>query len=225
MAGRTAWYPGHMAKGARQLGELLEKLDLIIEVRDARAPELTASPLAESFGRHKPLWIVLTKRDLAVDSITDEWVSFYKNKGRQVWAFDLLSQQLTAMKSAFAKAKPAYHELRLAVMGIPNVGKSALLNLLVGRKTAAVGGIPGVTRGVSWYRGSGYLAVDSPGILNPRSGAAVERALSWLGCSRPDVIGGWDSVAVSLIEFLQRRQLWSVVSNKWVSPPIMMTMP
>lgn len=72
-----------------------------------------------------------------------------------------------------------------------------------------------MTRGVSWYRGGDFLVVDSPGILDPHSGAAAQRALAWLGCSKPDVIGSYDSVACSLIEFLQRQNLWHVVEKKW----------
>lgn len=218
MAGRTTWFPGHMAKGTRQLGLLLSKLDVIVEVRDARAPELTASPLTKRFAARKPVWIVLTKRDLAGESETSQWISYYKAKRRKVWAFDLLKRQITPLRQAFTKCKPEHRELRVAVVGIPNVGKSALLNLLVGKKAAPVGGIPGITRGVSWYKGGDFLVVDSPGILDPHSGAAVQKALAWLACSRPDVIGGYDTVACSLIDFLQKRGLWHHVEEKWGVP-------
>ena len=76
MAGRTAWFPGHMAKGTRQLEELLDKLDVVVEVRDARAPELTASPLTKKFARRKPVWIVMTKRDLADKDVTAQWLGY-----------------------------------------------------------------------------------------------------------------------------------------------------
>ncbi len=223
MAGRTAWFPGHMAKGTRRLEELLEKLDLVLEVRDARAPELTASPLAGQIAAaKKPLWLVMTKRDLADQEATAQWLEFYQKKGqkgqkgeRRAWALNLLVDQGAALKQAFQKAKPPYRELRLAVVGIPNVGKSALLNLLVGKRAAPVGGVPGITRGVSWYRGQDYLVVDSPGILDPRGGAAVQKAMAWLGCSRADVIGGYDAVAWSLVDFLGRQGLWEPVERKW----------
>ncbi|OON87760.1 GTPase [Pyramidobacter sp. YE332] len=218
MAGRTAWFPGHMAKGTRQLEELLDKLDVIVEVRDARAPELTASPLTKKFARRRPVWIVMTKRDLADKDITAQWLGHYKNNRREAWAFDLLSRQIAPLKQAFTRCKPKYRELRVAVVGIPNVGKSALLNLLIGKKSAPVGGIPGITRGVSWYRGGDFLVVDSPGILDPRSGAAVQRALAWLGCSKADVIGGYDTVACSLIDYLQRQGLWHFIEEKWGVP-------
>ncbi len=218
MAGRTAWFPGHMAKGTRQLEGIAGKLDVVVEVRDARAPELTASPLTKRLLAGKPVWIALAKKDLADPAATARWLSFYKNRRREAWAFDLLSGQIAPLRQAFTRRKPPYRELRVAVVGIPNVGKSALLNLLVGKKAAVVGGIPGVTRGVSWYRGGDFLVVDSPGILDPRSGAAVQKALAWLGCSKADVIGGWDSVACALIDFLRRRGLWRVVEEKWNVP-------
>ena len=218
MAGRTAWFPGHMAKGTRQLEELAGKLDVIVEVRDARAPELTASPLTRKLAGRKPVWIVLTKKDLADPAVTSQWLSYYKNRKREAWAFDLLARQIGPLRQAFTRCKPSYRELRVAVVGIPNVGKSALLNLLVGKKAAVVGGIPGVTRGVSWYKGDDFLVVDSPGILDPRSGAAIQRALAWLGCSKADVIGGYDTVACGLIDFLQKQGLWHYVEEKWGVP-------
>lgn len=215
MAGRTAWFPGHMAKGTRQLEALADKLDVIVEVRDARAPDLTASPLTRKLSAKKPVWIVLSKKDLADPETTRQWLSYYRNRRREAWAFSLLSRQIGPLRQAFSRCKPPHRELRVAVVGIPNVGKSALLNLLVEKKAATVGGIPGVTRGVSWYRGGDFLVVDSPGILDPRSDAAVQKALAWLACSKADVIGGYDSVACSLIDFLQKQGLWGLVEKKW----------
>ncbi|MDY3868032.1 MAG: GTPase, partial [Pyramidobacter sp.] len=160
-----------------------------------------------------------TKRDLAGDAETGRWLDYYRNnKHREAWAFDLLSRQISSLKQAFARHKPAHRELRVAVVGIPNVGKSALLNLLIGKKSAVVGGIPGVTRGVSWYRGGDFLVVDSPGILDPHSGAAAQRALAWLGCSKADVIGGYDTVACSLTDFLRQNGMWGIVEKKWGIP-------
>ena len=215
MAGRTAWFPGHMAKGTRQLEDIVDKLDMIIEVRDARAPELTASPLTRKLARRRPVWLVLTKRDLAYPDATAQWLDYYKSRKRQVWAFDLLSRRITPLVQEISRKKPKYRELRIAVVGIPNVGKSALLNLLVGKKAATVGGIPGVTRGVSWYKGGDFLVVDSPGILDPSSGAGIQKALAWLACSKADVIGGYDSVACELIDFLQKQRLWHFIEEKW----------
>ncbi|MDR2136993.1 MAG: 50S ribosome-binding GTPase, partial [Synergistaceae bacterium] len=98
---------------------------------------------------------------------------------------------------------------------IPNVGKSLFLNMLVGKSRARVGGIPGVTRDVSWYRGGGFLAVDSPGILDPRSEPGVHRMLSWLGCAKAEVVGGYEVAALELIRFLRERDLWRLAEKTW----------
>ncbi|WP_286847875.1 MULTISPECIES: YlqF/YawG family GTPase [Aminobacterium] len=215
---RTVWYPGHMAKGKRKLEELAKKLDLIFEVRDARAPNMTSSPLTESFSKVCPVYIILSRADLAEEGATKAWLHFFKEKKRKVWALNLLEGKIEPLRRDILRLRPPYRELRVAVMGIPNVGKSLFLNLLVGRKRAQVGGIPGVTRGVSWYKGQDILAVDSPGILDPRSHVEIHRRLAWLGSSRPDVIGGCDAIAVSLLSFLRERGLWRLIEDKWGIP-------
>ncbi|MDR1886162.1 MAG: 50S ribosome-binding GTPase [Synergistaceae bacterium] len=105
--------------------------------------------------------------------------------------------------------------MRLAVAGTPNVGKSTVLNRLVGRRAAAVGGIPGVTRGVSWFRGQGCLVVDTPGILDPHSDVRAHRMLSWLLSTKGQVIGSWVNHACECIEFLQRHELISIAAAAW----------
>jgi ribosome biogenesis GTPase A len=205
---RTVWYPGHMAKGLRQLRGLLEKLDVLVEVRDARAPEVTASPFSMQAEKVKPLWVVLSKRDIADENVTRKWVRFYRDQGRMAWAFDLRRSQLKPLLAAVEKERPSHRDLRLAVIGVPNVGKSMFLNLVIGKKAASVGAVPGVTKGVSWYRGRGFLVVDSPGIVDPKSDAKVHRILAWLAGSRSDVIGGYESVALDFIAYIQERGLW-----------------
>lgn len=205
---RTVWYPGHMAKGLRQLRGLLEKLDVLVEVRDARAPEVTASPFSIQAEKVKPLWVVLSKRDIADENVTRRWVRFYRDQGRMTWAFDLRRSQLKPLLAAVEKERPSHRDLRLAVIGVPNVGKSMFLNLVVGKKSASVGAVPGVTKGVSWYRGRGFLVVDSPGIVDPKSDAKVHRILAWLAGSRSDVIGGYEPVALDFIAYIQERGLW-----------------
>ncbi|ADE57644.1 MULTISPECIES: YlqF/YawG family GTPase [Aminobacterium] len=212
---RTVWYPGHMAKGKRKLEELVQKLDLILEVRDARAPHLTSSPMSDQLSRICPVYIVLSRADLAEEGATKAWLQFFSSIKQKAWAFNFLEGRIQLLRRDLAKLRPAHRELRLAVVGIPNVGKSLFLNLLVGKKRAPVGGVPGITRGVSWYKGQDILAVDSPGILDPRSHNEVHRRLAWLGCSKAEVIGGTDVVALSLIEHLKERGHWHLVEKKW----------
>lgn len=212
---RTVWYPGHMAKGLRQLRDLLAKLDVVVEVRDARAPEATASPFGVQAAKLKPLWIVLSKRDLADEKVTRQWLRFYRDQGKNAWAFDLRSTRLKPFLGAVEKEQPVHRDLRLAVIGVPNVGKSMFLNLVVGKKAAPVGAVPGITKGVSWYRGRGFLVVDSPGIVDPKSDAEVHRLLAWLAGSRSDVIGGYEPVALDFIAYVQERGLWRETLGSW----------
>ncbi|MDR1648892.1 MAG: 50S ribosome-binding GTPase [Synergistaceae bacterium] len=215
---RTVWYPGHMARGGRKLGELAEKLDLFIEVRDARAPFSTSSPLLPSLSRLRPTLLVLSKKDLADPEGTRAWMAEFareKESKKTVWAFDLRKDSLDSLRRELSRLRPPHRELRLGVVGIPNVGKSMFLNRLVGKARARVGGIPGITREVGWYRGSGFLTVDSPGILDPHSEPGVHRVLSWLGCAKAEVVGGYEPAAVGLIAFLRTRGLWDTVADAW----------
>jgi len=217
---RTVWYPGHMARGLRKLRELSEKLDLFVEVRDARAPFLTGSPFSGQVAKFRPVWVVLSKVDLAAEEATARWLSFFRGQGSQAWAMDLRKGNVAPLLRAAAKLKPAYRELRLAVIGIPNVGKSMLLNAVVGKGSAPVGGTPGVTRGVSWYKGKGLLVVDSPGILDPASHREVHRRLAWLGSSRSDVIGGYEDLAEGLIDFLGKSSMLERALASWDLEPL-----
>ena len=214
---RTVWYPGHMAKGKRLLAELAGKLDIIIEVRDARAPELTSSPLIEDLSGVCPVAVVLSKQDLADERATARWLSYFNESGVSAWAQNLLKPKVERLRKELIPFAPSYREVRLAVVGIPNVGKSMFLNALVGKSSAKVGGIPGITRGVSWYKGRGILAVDSPGILDPKADASVHLRLAWLGCSKAEVIG-IEKAALDLISFLRRKGLWGLVEQKWNIP-------
>jgi ribosome biogenesis GTPase A len=204
-----------MAKGKRKLGELMEKLDLVIEVRDARAPFSTSSPLIDAFSQMKPVVTVLAKKDLADPERIRVWMAEFAKGKRDVWAFDLRKDKLDSLRKVLSRFSPPHRELRLAVVGIPNVGKSLFLNALVGKSRARVGGIPGITRDVNWYKGNGFLVVDSPGILDPHSERGVHRILSWLGCAPAEVLGGYEATALDLIVFLRERGLWSVVVNAW----------
>jgi len=215
---RTVWFPGHMAKGTRKLSELSGKLDLLLEVRDARAPEATSSPMVRNLSREILVWTILAKRDLAAEETTKEWLRFFEKRGGKAWALNLLAPKVDTLRRALVSVAPPHREVRLAVVGIPNVGKSLLLNALVGKSLAKVGGIPGITRGVAWYKGSGLLVVDSPGILDPHSGEIAHRKLAWLGCSKADVIGGFDVVAMELITFLKTTGRWKLIFDAWGVP-------
>ena len=217
--GRTVWYPGHMAKGRRQLEALASNIDLIIEVRDARAPNLSSSPLLGLFASKIQVWVVLSKADLADERVTKQWTEYLKSKNLPAWSLDLRKSGISQFKKALAQHKPAFRDLRIAVVGTPNVGKSMLINQLVGRKAALVGGIPGVTKGVSWFKGQGFLLVDSPGILDPHGDPRAHRMISWIGSSRGQVIGNWEEHAKDCIAYLIKAGLWRGVEAAWGVAP------
>lgn len=205
---RTVWYPGHMAKGTRKLNELAGKLDVIVEVRDSRAPASTSSPLIKALAKVKPVIHVLSRRDLADGEKLALWVKSMKH----TYSADLRNREgLAEIKRAVLKFKPAHREVRLAVVGIPNVGKSLLLNSLIGRSNAGVGNIPGITKSVNWYRNEGMLIVDSPGILDPHAEEGAHLILSWLGCAKAEVVGGWENAALSLLKFLASRDMMNIL--------------
>jgi ribosome biogenesis GTPase A len=208
-----------MAKGRRRLEALSGQLDLLLEVRDARAPRLTSSPALLDAPEKLSVWILLSKADLADSSITSDWTEYLRRSGRRVWAADLSNGVPQTLRRAIEELRPStssnrvYRDVRVAVAGTPNVGKSTLLNRLVGRRAAAVGGVPGVTKGVSWFKGHGYIVVDTPGILDPHSDARVHRMLAWISSSKGQVIGSWTNHACECIGFLQRHNMTSGVAS------------
>ena len=197
-----------MAKGTRKLNELVSKLDVIVEVRDSRAPASTSSPLIKALAKIKPVVHVLSRKDLA-DS---EKLLLWMNELKHTYPADLRKREgLPAIKKALLKFKHAHREVRLAVVGIPNVGKSLLLNSLIGKSNAGVGNIPGITKSVSWYRNEGMLIVDSPGILDPHAEEGAHLILSWLGCAKAEVVGGFENAAISLLRFLEARDMRKMI--------------
>ena len=208
-----------MAKGRRRLEALSGQLDLLLEVRDARAPRLTASPVLSDAPEKLSVWILLSKADLADSGITSDWTEYLRRLGRRVWAVNLNNGVPQTLRRAIEELRPsassnrAYRDVRVAVAGTPNVGKSTLLNRLVGRRVAAVGGVPGVTKGVSWFKGHGCIVADTPGILDPHSDARAHRMLVWISSSKGQVIGSWANHACECIGFLQRHGLTSSVAS------------
>jgi ribosome biogenesis GTPase A len=207
-----------MARGQKRLFEIISNLDALVEIRDARAPGLTASPLSERLAAMKPTVIVLSRRDLADESKTLKWLESLKAKALPALAYNFRQDRFDQLKTLLNPYKPVHRDLRLGVVGIPNVGKSLFLNGLVGRNASRVGALPGITRGVEWFRGLGLLVVDSPGILGARTGLKVGTALSWLGCNRADVISSHETSAVSLIAFLGKNSFWPAVERTWSVP-------
>ncbi len=173
------WYPGHMAKSRRLISEKLKIIDLIIEVVDARAPYSTKNPDFDQLFGQKRRILLLNKRDLADEAVTEKWLTFYKSNGYPVMAFcalkdnpaqliKLIERELDPLVQKY-RAKGMNKTLRCMAAGIPNVGKSALLNRIAGGKRLKEGNKPGVTRGLQWLKIKQNIELlDSPGLLWPK---------------------------------------------------------
>lgn len=161
------WYPGHMVATQKIIRELAPYLSAFVEVVDARAPELTRHrPLAAWVGK-TPLILVLNKSDVADSHVTEAWVAWYKQ--HHITAVAVTAEASDAknrLKGAITHAlKPPF---RLSVVGLPNLGKSTLLNRMVGKNRVRTGGKPGVTRGPQWIRlDDGWEWLDLPGVVTP----------------------------------------------------------
>lgn len=163
------WYPGHMTKAKRMIEEALKLVDGVLEVVDARVPVSSRNPDLQELTT-KPRIMVLTKIDLADPAKTKQWLDFWQSQGEKAVGVNLLQGQgVGRLRGLVARSFSGLKRLpRLLVVGIPNVGKSALINALTRRRGAQVGARPGVTRGKQWLSGRGMLLLDSPGILWPK---------------------------------------------------------
>ena len=175
------WYPGHMAKTKREISEKLSLIDVVFEVIDARIPMSSKTKDIDTLIKDKPKVLIMTKIDLCDMEKTNKWKSYYENNGYQVIMVDLINNN--NVNEIFNKINPVINDLnekrknkglkprkiRALVLGIPNVGKSTLINRLVGKKATNVGNKPGITKNLQWIRVNDKLELlDTPGILWPR---------------------------------------------------------
>ena len=175
------WYPGHMAKTKREISEKLSLIDVVFEVIDARIPMSSKNKDIDTLIKDKPKVLIMTKIDLCDMEKTNKWKSYYENNGYQVIMVDLINNN--NVNEIFNKINPVINDLnekrknkglkprkiRALVLGIPNVGKSTLINRLVGKKATNVGNKPGITKNLQWIRVNDKLELlDTPGILWPR---------------------------------------------------------
>jgi ribosome biogenesis GTPase A len=164
------WYPGHMATAMRKLAERLKIVDVVIEVVDARLPHASANPSLDALAARKQRILVLSCEDLADPHATREWTAWYAAHGRQAVAVNGKdSSSVRRLLGPLAHTGAGEGMTRAIVVGIPNTGKSTIINGLVGRTAARTEDKAGVTRSLQWFRVQPTLEVmDSPGILVPK---------------------------------------------------------
>ena len=210
------WYPGHMTKTRRQMEADLKQVDAVCEIVDARIPISSRNPDIDAICGSKPRILVLNRTDLADPNATQKWADYFKSRGMAVIATDCKTRRgigdfTPAARTACAEklqrdaARGMNRPLRVMVVGIPNVGKSTLINQISGRKGAKAENRPGVTRGKQWVTvDSGLLLLDTPGILWPKfEDREVGMMLAFTGAVKEGVID-LEELACHLMELLHR---------------------
>lgn len=175
------WFPGHMAKARREVTEKLKLVDIIFELVDARIPYSSRNPMIDEIIQHKPRLVLLNKADMADKEITNQWIQYFKENGIEALAIN--SQAGIGMKEIVVAAKKILNEkfermrakgikpraIRAMIVGIPNAGKSTLINRLAKKNIAKTGNTPGVTKAQQWIKvGKELELLDTPGILWPK---------------------------------------------------------
>ena len=209
------WYPGHMAKTRRILSEQIRKIDLVIELCDARLPYSSRNPEINKLASEKKRLVLLNKADLADPEMTSRWMHEIRKTGQAVYAIDskrLNSKELISLlqkstKEITEKAleRGVRKTIRVMVLGVPNVGKSTLINRLRGKGITQTGDRPGVTKSSQWVRITPYLELlDTPGMLWPRlDDQQAARRLCYIGSVKDDVTDQY-MLAISLLEELEK---------------------
>lgn len=171
------WYPGHMKKTRELIQENLKMVDAVIEVIDSRIPVSSRNPIIDELVKSKPRIIVLNKSDLADDELNRRWEEAFREEGNRALSMNCMSgagvkalfKLLEKMAAEKNRDRVMQRPYRLMIVGVPNVGKSSLINRMTGRKSAQTGDRPGVTKGKQWLKlANNMQLLDTPGILWPK---------------------------------------------------------
>ncbi|MBM5978626.1 ribosome biogenesis GTPase YlqF [Staphylococcus epidermidis] len=209
------WYPGHMAKAKRQVSEQLKKVDVVFELVDARIPYSSRNPMIDDVIKQKPRVVILNKKDMTNLKELEKWEIYFKNEGFYPVAVDakhgknLKNVEVEAIKATQEKfdrekakgLKP--RAIRAMIVGIPNIGKSTLINKLAKRSIAETGNKPGVTKQQQWIKvGKSLQLLDTPGILWPKfEDEEVGKKLSLTGAIKDSIVH-LDEVAIYGLNFM-----------------------
>ncbi len=231
------WYPGHMAKARKQVQQNLQMVDVVIELLDARIPASSRNPDINAILKEKPRLVVLNKSDLADPDATVAWLDYFSRNGFPAVAVD--AHHGAGIKKMIAlaeqQARPAVQKYmargrlarlaRCMVVGVPNVGKSMLINRLAGKKAARTGNRPGVTRGEQWIKLGGKLELlDTPGILWPKfEDPETAYKLAVTGAIKEQIYNP-EEICIKLVQWLldkasgvltSRYKLGDIQENTW----------
>ncbi|MCM1195435.1 MAG: ribosome biogenesis GTPase YlqF, partial [Firmicutes bacterium] len=209
------WFPGHMTKALRMMEENVVIVDAIGYVLDARAPRSCFNPSFDKIVGNKPCVFILNKSDLADKVKLNKWEQYFKTRNiPYVTATATASAEASKISDAFAaiteplrakyKAKGLFKPVRCLIIGVPNCGKSTLINCLSGRKTVITGDKPGVTKGKQWVRlQSGLELLDTPGTLWPKFDSdRVASRLCFIGSIKDDVVDLYEVACMLIAELL-----------------------
>jgi ribosome biogenesis GTPase A len=209
------WFPGHMAKTRRLIGENIRLVDAVVELVDARIPQSSRNPVLDELLGGKPRLLVLNKADLADPEVSELWAAWYRSQGILSLVCDSHSprggvEQVPAAVRGMLREKLSRQAekgmtraVKMMVAGIPNVGKSAFINRLAGKKSAKTEDRPGVTRGKQWIRlETGLELLDTPGILWPKLEETAGYRLAFTGAVRDRPTDIEDVASRLLLELL-----------------------
>ncbi|MCL1982185.1 MAG: ribosome biogenesis GTPase YlqF [Clostridiales bacterium] len=214
MAESINWYPGHMKKTKDLISENLKLVDVAVEVIDARIPVSSRNPVIDDILKNKKRIVVLGKSDLADEAENEKWARVLEKTGATAMLMNCVAgtgvprllKLLARMQAEKNIGRARKRPLRLMIVGIPNVGKSSLINRLVGKKSAMTGDRPGVTKGKQWLNLSdGIQLLDTPGILWPKfEDRTTGLHLAFCGSIKDEILDRGD-LALELVAVLQEK--------------------
>ncbi|HLR15168.1 MAG TPA: ribosome biogenesis GTPase YlqF [Bacillota bacterium] len=211
------WFPGHMAKARKEIESHIKLVDIVIELVDARAPMASQNPMLQQMIHQKQKIIILMKKDLADDKETSRWIRYFEEKGipsiainanekqdiaKVIKHVDIYRENMHEKMKAKGIVQP--RALRAMILGIPNVGKSTLINRLAKKKIAQIGNRPGITKHQQWIKvKKQFELLDTPGVLWPKfDDQEIAKRLAAIGTIK-DTILSLQDVAAYVLSFLQ----------------------